>query len=195
MNNDHDTRTDNSSFVIGQALSGRHLLDSPLDASSYQGAGRFNGADDPHSYSNTPRPLSRPPLRRMDHRGMSERFAAPERPQPQQPQPQPAVIERRTVAAAPPVKHAPAVIENDNDDDDDDINSNGLVSRSGCPRGWLITEAELEKRFARLGASFEDVEVDTEADHRHATPIQPARPAQSASYTSLFDLPRRARSR
>jgi hypothetical protein len=136
----------------------------------------------------------------MDHRSMSERFGAPERSQPQpQPQSQPAVIERRTVAAAPPVKHAPAVIENDNDndndDDDDDINSNGLVSRSGCPRGWLITEAELEKRFARLGASFEDVEVDTEADHRHAIPIHPARPAQSASYTSLFDLPRRAKGR
>jgi hypothetical protein len=86
------------------------------------------------------------------------------------------------------------VIESDNDDDEDDINSNGLVSRSGCPRGWLITEAELEKRFARLGARFEDVEVDTEAD-RHVTRIQPARPAQAACYTSLFDLPRRARSR
>ena len=125
---------------------------------------------------------------------MSERFATPERSQPQpQPQSQPAVIERRTVAAAPPVKHAPAVIENDNDDDDD-INSNGLVSRSGCPRGWLISEAELERRFAKLGARFEDVETDTEAD-RHVIPIQPARPAQNASYTSLFDLPRRARSR
>ena len=99
------------------------------------------------------------------------------------------------MAAAPPVKQAPAVIESDNDDDDDDINSNGLVSRAGCPRGWLITEAELEKRFARLGACFEDVEVDTEADHRHIIPIQSARPAQNASYTSLFDLPRRARSR
>jgi hypothetical protein len=127
----------------------------------------------------------------MDHRSMSERFAAPERAQAQS---QTSVIERRTVAAAPPVSHAPVAIESDNDDDDDDINSNGLVSRAGCPRGWLITEAELEKRFARLGACFEDVEVDTEAD-RHVTPIQPARPAQAASYTSLFDLPRRARSR
>ena len=192
MNNDHDTKTDDSSFVIGQALSGRHLLDSPLETSSYQGASHFNGASDTQGYT-APRPLPRPPLRRMDHRGMSERFAIPERPQPQS-QPQPPAIERRTVAAAPPAKQAPAVIESDNDDDDDDINSNGLVSRAGCPRGWLITEAELEKRFARLGACFEDVEVDTEAD-RHVTPIQPARPAQSASYTSLFDLPRRARGR
>ena len=46
MNNDHDTRTDDSSFVIGQALSGRHLLDSPLETSSYQGASHFNGAGD-----------------------------------------------------------------------------------------------------------------------------------------------------
>jgi hypothetical protein len=191
MNNDHDTGTEDNSFVIGQALSGRHLLDSPLEASSYQGAARFNVADT-HSYSNSPRTLPRPPLRRMDHRGMSERFAAPERPQPQ---PEPPAIERRTVAAPPPpVKQTAAVIDNNSDDDDDDINSNGLVSRAGCPRGWLITEAELEKRFAKLGAHFEDVEVDTEAD-RHITPIQPARPAQSACYTSLFDLPRRARSR
>ena len=189
MNNDHDTGSDNNSFVIGQALSGRHLLDSPMEASGYQGAARFNGGDT-HGYPSTPRPLSRPPLRRMDHRSMSERFAAPER---SQLQPQASVIERRTVAAAPVAKQAPVAIESDNDDDDDDINSNGLVSRAGCPRGWLITEAELEKRFARLGASFENVEVDTEAD-RHVVPVRPARPAQSASYTSLFDLPRRARS-
>jgi hypothetical protein len=37
MNNDHDTGTDNNSFVIGQALSGRHLLDSPMEAAGYQG--------------------------------------------------------------------------------------------------------------------------------------------------------------
>jgi hypothetical protein len=186
MNNDHDARTDDNSFVIGQALSGRHLLDSPLEASSYQGAAGFNGADT-HGYANTSRSLSRPPLRRMDHRGMSERFAAPERPQPP-------AIERRTVATAPPVKQTSAVIDTDNDDDNDDLNSNGMVSRAGCPRGWLITEAELERRFAKLGACFEDVEVDTEAD-RHVIPVQPARPAQSACYTSLFDLPRRAKSR
>jgi hypothetical protein len=194
MNNDHDAGTDDNSFVIGQALSGRHLLDSPMEASAYQGAARFNGGDT-HGYPTTPRPLARPPLRRMDHRAMSERFAAPERPQPEpQSQPQPPVIERRTVAAAPPVKQAPVVIESDNDDDEDDINSNGLASRAGCPRGWLISEAELEKRFAKLGARFEDVEVDTEAD-RHVIPIQPTRPTASASYTSLFDLPRRVRSR
>jgi hypothetical protein len=186
MNNDHDAGTDENSFVIGQALSGRHLLDSPMEASGYQGAARFNGTSDTQGYT-APRPLSRPALRRMDHRSMSERFGTPERPQ------SPA-IERRTAAAAPSAKQAADVIDSD-DDDDDDINSNGLTSRAGCPRGWLITEAELEKRFSRLGAHFEDVEVDTEADHRHATPIQPARPAQSASYTSLFDLPRRARSR
>jgi hypothetical protein len=186
MNNDHDTGTDDNSFVIGQALSGRHLLDSPMEASSYQGAARYNGAGDTQGYT-APRPPLRPALRRMDHRSMSERFAAPEHPQA-------AVIERRTVASAPPAKQAPAVIDSDNDDDDDDLNSNGMVSRAGCPRGWLITEAELERRFATLGASFEDVEVDTEADRR-TIPVQPARPAQSACYTSLFDLPRRAKSR
>jgi hypothetical protein len=189
MNNDHDTGKDDNAFMIGQALSGRHLLDSPLDTSSYQGATRFNGAGDTQGYS-APRSLSRPPLRRMDHRSMTERFSTPERPHP-------AVVERSSIAvtATPPVRQAPAVvIDSDNDDDDDDINSNGLVSRAGCPRGWLITEAELEKRFARLGACFEDVEVDTEAD-RHVIPIQPTRPTASASYTSLFDLPRRARSR
>ena len=81
------------------------------------------------------------------------------------------------------------MIDSDNDDDDDDINSNGLVSAPAATR-LAITEAELEKRFAKLGVRFEDVEVDTEAD-RHVVPIQPARPAQNASYTSLFDLPRR----
>lgn len=191
MNNDRDTAPDDSSFIIGQALTGRHLLDSPMETSSYQGSPRYNGADS-NGYS--PRPMPRAPLRRMDHRGMSERFAAPERPQTQpQVQPQPAAIDRRT-AAAPLVRQAPAIADFDADDDDDDLNSNGLISRAGCPRGWLISEAELERRFAKLGARFEDVEVDTEAD-RHVVPIQPARPAQSASYTSLFDLPRRARSR
>jgi hypothetical protein len=187
MNNDRDTGNDDSSFVIGQALSGRHLLDSPQEASSYHGAMRFSGAGDTHDYAGASRSLPRPPLRRVDHRSMSERFSAPERPQSQPP-----AVKRST--AALPVTQSLAVIDTDHDDDDDDINSNGLVSRTGCPRGWLITEAELEKRFARLGARFEDVEVDTEAD-RHITPIQPARPAQSASYTSLFDLPRRARGR
>jgi hypothetical protein len=198
MNNDRDTGPDDNSFIIGQALSGRHLLDSPMETSSYQGSPRYNGAD-VNGYS--PRPMPRAPLRRMDQRGMSERFATPERPQtqtqaqPQAPlQPQPAAIDRRTAAAAPLVRQAPAIADFDADDDDDDLNSNGLISRAGCPRGWLISEAELERRFAKLGARFEDVAIDTEAD-RHVIPIQPARPAQSASYTSLFDLPRRARSR
>jgi hypothetical protein len=186
MNNDRDTGPDDSSFVIGQALSGRHLLDSPMETSSYQGSPRYTGTD-VSGYS--PRPMPRAPLRRMDHRGMSERFATPERPQTQaQPDPQP------RPAAAPLVRQAPAIADIDADDDDDDLNSNGLISRAGCPRGWLISEAELDRRFAKLGARFEDVEVDTEAD-RHVIPIQPARPAQNASYTSLFDLPRRARSR
>ena len=95
MNNDHDTKTDDSSFVIGQALSGRHLLDSPLETSSYQGASHFNGAGDTQGYT-APRPLPRPPLRRMDHRGMSERFAIPERPQPQS---QPSRSRQRSSAA------------------------------------------------------------------------------------------------
>jgi hypothetical protein len=189
MNNDHDAGPDESSFVIGQALSGRHLLDSPMETSSYQGTARYNGGE---SQGYSPRPLPRPPMRRMDHRGMPDRIATPERPQ-AQPQTPPA-IDRRSAAAAPLVRQAPAVADLDADDDDDDLNSNGLVSRAGCPRGWLISEAELERRFAKLGARFEDVEVDTEAD-RHVIPIQPARPAQNASYTSLFDLPRRARSR
>lgn len=194
MNNDRDTGPDDSSFVIGQALSGRHLLDSPMEASSYQGSPRYNGTDT-HGYS--PRPMPRAPLRRQDQRGMSERFTTPERPQalPQaQTKPQPAAIDRRSVAAAPLVRQAPAVADIDGDDDDDDLNSNGLISRAGCPRGWLISEAELERRFGKLGARFEDVEIDTEAE-RHVVPVQPARPAQNASYTSLFDLPRRARSR
>src|SRR5689334_24027580 len=98
MKNDHDTGTDENSFMIGQALSGRHLLDSPMEASSYQGAARFNGAGDTQGYT-APRPLPRPAMRRMDHRSMSERFSAPERPQSPPP-------ERRAAASAPPVKQA-----------------------------------------------------------------------------------------
>jgi hypothetical protein len=121
---------------------------------------------------------------------MAERPSASESPQFPQP-----VIDRRAVAAAAPVRTPQREIDAEDDSDElDDPNSNGLVSRAGCPRGWLISEAELEKRFAKLGARFEDVEVDTEAD-RHVIPIQPTRPTASASYTSLFDLPRRARSR
>ncbi len=188
MNNDRDTGPDDSSFVIGQALSGRHLLDSPMETSSYQGSPRYTGTD-VSGYS--PRPMPRAPLRRMDHRGMSERFSTPERPQTQT-QTQPDLQPRP--AAPPHDRQAPASADIEADDEDDDLNSNGRISRAGCPRGWLISEVELERRFAKLGARFEDVEIDTEAD-RHVIPIQPARPAQSASYTSLFDLPRRARSR
>ena len=70
MNNDRDTGPDDSSFIIGQALSGRHLLDSPMETSSYQGASRYNGGE---SQGYAPRPLPRPPMRRMDHRGMPDR--------------------------------------------------------------------------------------------------------------------------
>jgi hypothetical protein len=193
MNNDHNTGNDDNAFMIGQALSGRHLLDSPLEASSFQGSTRFNGDGASRGHSGAPRPLPRPPIRRTESRGMAERPSAPESPQsPQFPQP---VIDRRAVAAAAPVRTPQREIDAEDDSDElDDPNSNGLVSRAGCPRGWLISEAELEKRFAKLGARFEDVEVDTEAD-RHVIPIQPTRPTASASYTSLFDLPRRARSR
>jgi hypothetical protein len=184
MNNDHNTGNDDNAFMIGQALSGRHLLDSPLEASPFQGSTRFNGDGASRGHSNTPRPLPRPPMRRMESRGMAERPPVSELPQP--------VIEQRAVAAAPVKAPQPEFDGEDDGDDLDDLNSNGLASRAGCPRGWLISEAELEKRFAKLGARFEDVEVDTEADRR-VIPIQPARPRASASYTSLFDLPRRAR--
>ena len=190
MNNDHNTGNDDNAFMIGQALSGRHLLDSPLEASSFQGSTRFNGDGASRGHSGAPRPLPRPPIRRTESRGMAERPSAPESPQFPQP-----VIDRRAVAAAAPVRTPQREIDAEDDSDElDDPNSNGLVSRAGCPRGWLISEAELEKRFAKLGARFEDVEVDTEADRR-VIPIQPARPRASASYTSLFDLPRRARGR
>jgi hypothetical protein len=177
MNNDSNTGNDDNAFMIGQALSGRHLLDSPLEASSFQDSTRFS----------TPRSLPRPPMRRAESRGMAERPPA----SPQFPQP---VLDQRAVAAAPVRAPQREIDDEDDSDDLDDLNSNGLVSRAGCPRGWLISEAELEKRFAKLGARFEDVEVDTEAD-RHVIPIRPARPTASAAYTSLFDLPRRARSR
>ena len=122
MNNDQNTGNDNGSFMIGQALSGRYLLDSPLDASSYQGSPRFNDGSDIRSYSKTPCQLSRPPMR-----GMAERPpAAPVRPEP--------VIERCAVAPAPTPAAAPAPVkaaqpEIDVEDDGDD--SNGLVSRAG----------------------------------------------------------------
>ena len=112
MNNDHDTGPDDNSFVIGQALSGRHLLDSPMEASSYQGSARFNGTARQRLLQH-PRPMPRAPLRRMDHRGMSERFATPERPQPpaeSDVQPRPAAAPLVRQAARSPIESTPTTM-------------------------------------------------------------------------------------
>ena len=179
MNNDRDTGPDDSSFVIGQALSGRHLLDSPMETSSYQGSPRYTGTD-VSGYS--PRPMPRAPLRRMDHRGMSERFATPERPQtPAQPDLQP------RPAAAPLVRQAPAIADIDADDDDDDINSNGLISRAGCPRGWLISEAELEAaspNWAPVSKTSKSTPKPTATSSRSSPPARPRTPPTPPSSTS-----------
>ncbi|UEM19660.1 hypothetical protein JL100_021570 [Skermanella mucosa] len=187
MKDDQNSGNDNGPYLLGQALSGRHLLDSPGSSSGIDNAGARRPDGD--TYLRSSRPLPRRPNRRIDPRGLGDRPTAPDRP---------AGIPDRT--AAERISAAASAMQADNDfdlddDDSDDLNSNGLISRSGCPRGWLISEAELARRFARLGGRFEDIEVDTELD-RPAVSAKPARPAprdagHSSSYTSLFDLPRR----
>ncbi|QQP90786.1 hypothetical protein IGS68_06050 [Skermanella sp. TT6] len=187
MKDDQNSGKDNGSYLLGQALSGRHLLDSPGSSSGIDSGGKRPDGD---TYLRSPRPLPRRPNRRIDPRGLADRPAAADRT---------AGIPERTAAerisAAASAMQADNDLDLDLDDDSDDLNSNGLISRSGCPRGWLISEAELARRFARLGSRFEDVEVDTELD-RPAASAKPAQPAprdaaRASSYTSLFDLPRR----
>ena len=187
MKDDQNSGKDNGSYLLGQALSGRHLLDSPGPSSGIDNGGVRRPAGD--TYLRGPRPLPRRPNRRIDPRGLGDRPTVTDRP---------VGVPDRT--AAERISAAASAMQADNDfdlddDDSDDLNSNGLVSRSGCPRGWLISEAELARRFARMGGRFEDIEVDTELD-RPATPAKPAQPAprdaaRASSYTSLFDLPRR----
>ncbi|WP_158046725.1 hypothetical protein [Skermanella pratensis] len=188
MKDDQNSGKDNGPYLLGQALSGRHLLDSPGPSNDIDNAGPRRPDGD--TYLRSPRPLPRRPNRRIDPRGLSDRPIGPDRS---------AGIPDRTAAerisAAASAMQADHDFDLDDDDDSDDLNSNGLVSRSGCPRGWLISEAELARRFARMGGRFEDIEVDTELD-RPAVAAKPAQPAPrdaacSSSYTSLFDLPRR----
>ncbi|WP_157619556.1 hypothetical protein [Skermanella stibiiresistens] len=219
MNDDQNSGKDDAPQLLGQALTGRHLLDTPGPTGGSPGSPRFDGDTYPRVSRPPPprRPNRRidprgldqrgvdprgldqkgldrqglerasPDQRDSDQRGMADRFSSLDRPHAI---PDQTAVERLAAAAS--------AIQADNDadfdDDNDDLNSNGLISRSGCPRGWLISEAELARRFARMGCRFEDVEVDTEVD-RVAVAIKPPQPARAsaegASYTSLFDLPRR----
>jgi hypothetical protein len=163
---------------LGKALPGRHLLDGPSHGgdTAYQVRDWHNAAPVPRSFPLRPR--TPPPLR------TGNRPCAP------------ATAPEPVSRAVPTVAEEVEPIGGETDDNDHD-DSAGLVSRNGCPRGWLISEAELERRFARLNGRFEDIEEDTEAN-RPAPPAKAEGQGQgrgaSASYTSLFDLtPRRRR--
>ena len=165
MTNDSRSGTPGDASLIGTALTGRFLLDNPAtDNASGQPAG---GAAPPR------------PLNRLPPRAPLRISSMPDRSRVSRGLPG-AGVGRSSVV----IHETQAQSGADPDGDEDD----GLVRLAGCPKGWLISEEELARRFAKLGAKFEDVEVDTEADR----PQPSLAPARAGSYTSLFDMPRRA---
>lgn len=82
------------------------------------------------------------------------------------PLPVPAQAERRRPVRAA----APAPVEAAGDDEDEDEQSR----RPGCPKGWLVSEAQMEAAFRRAGRRFEDVVFKPRAA-RPAAPVPPVR--------------------